>query len=371
MRIRVREALAIALLAPLSGCFMWPSTNAPPPPGWSEPAPFQGETYTPGQVSQNPEIEMANPGLNGSTFAGNGTSGAADGNAGVAQFMQPEGLAIGSDGTIYLAEPYAYRIRKIAPDGRVSLLAGGTLGRADGSGSGAQFFGPKDLVVGDGGTLYVVDFDKIRQVTPDGRVTTLAFQTSEGSWDPVELLGIARSDDGTLYVSTTTGIDRIQGGVATRWVGADAKGFRDGSATAAYFNLPRKLALDSQNNLYVADFGKLRIRKVSPTRQVTTIAGNGILGFTDGASTKSRLNFPTGISVDRQGNVIVADTYNHAVRMVSPAGHVTTLAGNNTAGFQDGPAASVTFNHPTDVAVGSDGRIYVADQQNHRIRVLR
>ncbi len=369
MSIRVRYALAIALLAPLSGCFMWPSTNVQPP-GWVEP-PVDGNSYTPGQPSQNPEIEIARPGLNGGTFTGSGGSGAADGVASAAQFREPEGMAIAPDGTIYVAEPYAYRIRKVTPDGRVSTLAGGTLGRSDGTGSGAQFFGPKDLVVGDGGNLYVVDFDKVRQVTPDGRVTTLSFQTSEGVWEPVELMGIARAPDGTFFVSTTTGIDRIQGGVASRWVGADAKGFRDGSGTAAYFNLPRKLTLDNQNNLYVADYGNLRIRKVTPTRQVTTVAGNGILGFSDGMSAQSRLNFPTGITTDAQGNVIVADTYNHAVRMLAPDGRVTTLAGNNVAGFQDGIAAVVQFNHPTDVAVGPDGRIYVADRQNHRIRVLR
>jgi len=369
MSIRVRYALAIALLTPLSGCFMWPSTNVEPP-SWSEP-PVQGDTYTPGQPSQNPEIEIARPGLNGSTFAGSGGSGSVDGTGTQAQFREPEGVAIGADGTLYVAEPYAYRIRKVSPDGKVTTLAGGTLGRADGTGSGAQFFGPKDLVVGDGGNLYVIDFDTIRQVAPDGKVTTLTFQTNEGPWDPVELLGIARGTDGSLYVSSTTGIDKIQGGVATRWVGAEAKGFRDGNGTAAYFNLPRKLAIDSQNNLYVADFGNLRVRKVSPNRQVTTIAGNGILGFTDGVSAQSRLNFPTGITVDAQGNVIVADTYNHAVRMLSTDGRVTTLAGTNYAGFKDGPAASVQFDHPTDVAVGADGRIYVADRQNNRIRVLR
>lgn len=369
MSIRVRYALAVALLSPLSGCFMWPSTSVTPP-SWAEP-PVEGSTYTPGQPSQNPEIELARPGISGSTFAGSGSSGGADGFAGSAQFREPEGLAVAADGTVYVAEPYAYRIRKIAPDGRVSTLAGGSLGRADGVGGKAQFFGPKDLVVGENGNLYVVDFDTLRQVTPDGRVTTLSIKTSDGNWEPVELLGIARSSDGTLYVSTTTGIDRIQGGVASRWVGADAKGFRDGTGTAAYFNLPRKLAIDSQNNLYVADFGNLRIRKVSPSRQVSTIAGNGILGFTDGTSAQSRLNFPTGIAVDAQGNVIVADTYNHAVRTLSPDGRVTTLAGNNQAGFRDGLGSEIQFNQPTDVAVAADGRIFVADHQNHRVRLLR
>ncbi len=369
MSIRVPVTLAIALLAPLSGCFMWPSTNVQPP-GWVEP-PVEGSSYAPGQPSQNPLIELSRPGLSGLSLAGSADPGAADGTAGAARFQEPEGLAIAPDGTVYVAEPYAYRIRKVSPSGQVSTLAGGALGRADGTGSSAQFFGPKDLVVGENGILYVADFDAIRQIMPDGRVTTLAIQTTEGPWNPVELLGIARTTDGALFVSTTTGIDRIQGGFASRWVGADAKGFRDGAGTAAYFNLPRKLAVDSQNNLYVADFGNLRIRKVTPNRQVTTLAGTGILGFTDGTSTQSRLNFPTGITVDGEGNVIVADTYNHALRMIAADGRVTTLAGNNTAGFQDGPAASLLFDQPTDVAVGTDGRIYVADRQNHRIRVLR
>lgn len=371
MSIRVRAVLAIALLAPVSGCFMWPSTNAPPPPGWNQPPVVDGHSYTPGQPSQNPQIELARPALVGSTFAGTGQAGARDGMAQEAQLRLPEGLALGPDGSLYIAEPYAYRIRKIAPDGRVSTVAGGSLGRSDGTGASAQFMGPKDLVVDSSGMLYVVDFDRIRRITPDGRVTTLSFETSEGPWEPVELMGIARSADGTFYVSTTTGIERIQGGVASRWVGAYAKGFRDGSGTGAYFNLPRKLVLDAQNNLYVADYGNLRIRKVSPSRQVSTVAGNGILGFTDGMNTSSRLNFPMGIALDASGNVILADTYNHAIRMLSPDGKVATLAGNNQAGFRDGSAAAVQFNQPTDVAVAPDGRIYVADSQNHRIRVLR
>lgn len=370
MNIRRRFAVAIALLAPLSGCFMWPSTSAPAP-SWAPQPPVEGSAYTPGQPSVSPEIVLAQPSLHGSTLAGDGQAGALDGVGAQAQFKEPEGLAVAADGTVYVAEPYAYRIRKVAPDGRVTTLAGGAHGRDDGTGASAKFFGPKDLVLDAQGNLIVADFDRIRQVTPDGRVTTLSFQASDGPYAPVELMGIARAQDGTLFVSTTSGIDRIQGGVASRYAGADAKGYRDGNGAAAYFNLPRKLAVDSQNNLYVADFGNLRIRKVSPSRQVTTVAGNGILGFVDGASTRSRLNFPTGIAVDGHGNVFVADTYNHAVRKLSPQGEVTTLAGNNQAGFQDGAAGMVSFNHPTDVAVGPDGRIYVADRLNHRIRIVQ
>lgn len=369
MRIRLSPVLAFALLAPLSGCFMWPSTNVAPP-SWSEP-PVEGNAYTPGQPSVNPEIQHSRPGVTATTLAGSGASGGLDGSGTDAQFHQPEGVAIGTDGTLYVAEPYAYRIRRIAPDGRVSTVAGGSLGRTDGTGAEAKFFGPKDMIVQPDGNLIVVDFDHLRHVTPDGRVTTMAVQTADGPWQPVELLGIARGSDGSLYVSTTTGIDRIKSGVASRWVGADAKGFRDGNGTSAYFNLPRKLVVDGQDNLYVADFGNLRVRKVSPTRQVTTVAGNGILGFTDGTSARSRLNFPTGIALDAQGNVLIADTYNHAVRMLSPDGNVTTLAGNNTAGFKDGAASTIQFNHPTDLAVGADGKVYVADWLNHRIRVLR
>jgi sugar lactone lactonase YvrE len=370
MSIRLRSAVAIALLAPLSGCFLWPSTHVEPP-SWAPQPPVEGSAYTPGQPSQNPEITFSQPGLTGSTLAGSGGAGSIDGQGIGAQFKEPEGIALAPDGTLYVAEPYAYRIRKVLPDGRVSTLAGGTLGRGDGTGTGAQFFGPKDLVVDGQGSLLVADFDSLRQVTPDGRVTTLSIQTSDGPWAPVELLGIARGSDGVLYVSTTTGIDRIQGGVASRWVGTDAKGYRDGNGTAAYFNLPRKLAVDSQNNLYVADYGNLRIRKVSPDRQVTTVAGNGILGFIDGASPLSRLNFPTGLAVDTAGNVIVADTYNHAIRKLAPDGRVTTLAGNNYPGFREGAASVVQFDHPTDVAVSADGRIFVVDRMNHRIRVIQ
>lgn len=360
-------AISIGLTTIIAGCSLWPSTSVSVP---AEDPPIGNAHYQPGQPSLNPRIERQ-PGIQSETLAGNGYEGSADGLGRNAQFKEPEGLEVGGDGTVFVAEPYAYRIRKLSPDGRVSTLAGGSLGRSDGQGTSAQFFGPKDLALGPDGSLFVVDFDRIRKLTPDGRVTTLRPRLASGPWEPVELFGIAADRQGAIFVSTPTGIDRIVGDVAERWVGSDAKGFRDDLGTLARFNLPRKLALDTQGNLFVSDFGNLRIRKVSPHRMVTTVVGNGQLGYTDGPATASRLNFALGVAVDAKGNVLISDTHNHAVRKLGPGGQVSTLAGTNAPGYVDGPGSGAQFNLPADVAAAPDGSVYVTDTDNHVIRRLR
>lgn len=330
--------------------------------------------YTPGEASVAPTIEKARPNVVAETLAGSGTSGSADGTGTAASLTAPEGLAVAADGTVYVAEPYTYRIRRISPEGQVSTLAGGGTepGRQDGQGSQARFMGPKDLAIGPQGDLYVVDFDSVRRVSPGGAVTTVSLRNADGSsYQPIELFGIAVDPQGNLYLSATSWIDRVSStGIVTRYAGHDAKGFADGTVGRSYFHLPRKLAFDRSSNLYVADYGNQRIRCIAPDRSVKTVAGNGILGYTDGAAAYSRLNFPSGLAVDAAGNVLVADTFNHSIRQISPDGYVRTIAGNNSPGYADG-SATIQFQRPTDVAARPDGSILVADSDNARVRILR
>jgi DNA-binding beta-propeller fold protein YncE len=364
--------LAVMAGLAMAGCARPPETVAPPP---DDPGPGVTADYTPGQVSVAPQIQLARPNLAASTLAGTGTAGKRDGAAGQAQFQAPEGVAVAADGTVFVAEPYAYRIRQISPSGTVSTLAGGaggTPGRADGVGSLASFMGPKDVAIAPNGDLYVVDFDGVRRVTRDGHVSTLALHNADGSeYQPIELFGIACDRSGTLYLSATTWIDRVTpDGAVSRYAGNDARGFADGPAARAYFNLPHKLALDAGGSLFVADYGNQRVRRIGPDRTVSTIAGNGILGFTDGPAEHSRLNFPAGVAVDAQGDVIVADTFNHAIRQVSPDGAVRTLAGTNAPGLSN-TAGAIQFNQPSGVAIRPDGGIVVADRDNAVVRLLR
>ncbi len=210
----------------------------------------------------------------------------------------------------------------------VSTWAGSTSGSADGQGTSAQFNEPTSIVLAPDGGLYVADYsnNEIRKISPTGYVSTFA--------------------------------------------GSTTAGYADGQGTAATFDLPGGLAIDSAGNLYVADQAYSLIRKITPSGNVTTIAGWGY-GYADGNGKNARFADPWDVAVDPNGNLYVADTYNEVIRKIDTSGNVTTFAGiAGTAGYVDGPAASAEFNYPAGVAVAADGSIYVADQDNNRIRKI-
>lgn len=185
-------------------------------------------------------------------------------------------------------------------------------------------------------------------VAGDGSPTTLA--------DP---FGVAIDDEGTVYIADAGESNRIQKitpeGTVTTLAGG-SEGFADGAGTQASFNTPSALAIDNNGNLYVADTGNNRIRKVTPEGVVSTIAGGGTAGYVDGQAAQAQFNGPIGVAVDDAGNVYVADTYNDRIRKISVDGQVTTLAGE--------------FNTPCGVVVGSDGSVIVADTGNNQIQKI-
>lgn len=278
-------------------------------------------------------------------------------------FHAPDGLAMASDGTLFVAEPYAYLIRRVSPAGQLTTLAGGGSepDRVDGVGGAARFMGPKDLALAPGGDLWVVDFDTLRRVSPQGAVTTMALRLPSGApFQPVELFGIAVGSDGYAYVSGPSWIDKVTpDGVVTRWAGRDTRGFADGLGAQAGFNLPAKLALDPKGGILVADAGNHRIRRVGPDGVVTTLAGTGAPGDRDGGAAQACFNDPTGLARDAQGNLLIADSLNAAVRLLTPSGQVKTLVGTEALG------------HPADVAVAPDGTAVVSDQDHDRLCFLR
>ena len=266
------------------------------------------------------------------TLAGTpGVSGTLDGNASVALFKNPSGIAVDSSGNLFVADTGNNTIRKITTSGQVITLAGspGQLGYIDGSGSGAQFGGPTGIAVDSSGNLFVADTGNstIRKVTSSGVVTTLAGFPS-------------------------------------------LSGFVDGTGADALFNSPGGLAVDASGNLFVADTLNNTIRKVTPGGVVTTFAGAScVFGSFDGTGLNATFNLPSSVAVDGAGNVYVADTYNATLRMISANGAVTTLSGSTcTAGFSDGAGSAAKFNFPGGVAVDGNGNVYVADTGNHTIR---
>jgi sugar lactone lactonase YvrE len=249
----------------------------------------QGNTYLADQSFA--VIRKVTPAGVVSTVAGRvGEPGSADGPAAQAQFTFVSAMAVAADGTLYLADAAGPSIRKLSADGMVSTLAGSVdgdylSGLVDGQGAAAQFMNPSGLALDAAGNLYVADLTAVRRVTPAGLVTTIAGTADAGHLDGTGaaarfqgLAGLACDAQGTLYLSEGLGncIRRVTaGGVATTLAGdpdQDA-GFADGTGVEARFKLPAGLAVDAQGSLYVADYGNGLVRKVSPAGAVTTVAG--------------------------------------------------------------------------------------------------
>jgi sugar lactone lactonase YvrE len=318
-----------------------------------------------------------------STFAGSGTAGSQNDVGTAAQLNRPHGMTIADDATIYVSDRGNHQIRAIAANGAVRTVAGSTQGYRDGPAGQAQFFDPVAVVVDRAGVLYVADRNnhRIRRITPDGNVTTLAGTGKAGfNEGPANgamfntPYGVALdASERVLYVADylNHAIRRIElsSGVVSTIAGNGTAGNVDGTGAGARFNQPYNVKIDRAGNLWVPDQSNHAIRKVTPAGVVTTLAGNGKEGFADGAGSGAQFNNPTGLTPATDGSVIVADRNNHRVRRVAPDGTVTTLAGDGKGGFADGALASAQFNRPIDVVQDRrTGALYVSEENNHRVR---
>jgi len=329
-----------------------------------------------------------------------GNPGTNDGTGTAARFAYPCGVAVDSTGNVYVADTGNNTIRKVTSAGVVTTLAGLAVnaGSTDGTGSAAQFNFPFRLAVDTNGNVYVSDLnnDTIRKVTPVGAnwvVTTIAglagsAGTNDGSGSAARFNGpggVTMDSAGNLYV--TDGYNntiRKVTPVGTNWVvttlagSPGVSGYANGTNSAARFNLPVSLTVDSAGNLYVSDFNNYIIRKVTPVGTnwvVTTIAGSpGVYGSADGTNNAARFNGPEGLTVDSSGNLYVADLFNYTIRKVTPVGTnwvVTTIAGlAGTSGYTDGTNSAARFGWPQGVAVDMAGNIYESDQGINTIRKL-
>ncbi|MCG2792970.1 MAG: T9SS type A sorting domain-containing protein [Weeksellaceae bacterium] len=312
-----------------------------------------------------------------STFAGS-TPGYLDGTGTAAQFYYPFGVATDASGNVYVADYYNSKIRKITAAGVVTTLAGSTGGYADGIGTAAKFYYPYGIAVDAGGNVYVADYgnNRIRKITPTGVVTTLA-GSAQGYADGIGTAaqfsyptGVAVDTSGNVFVADTFNnkIRKISSAGVVTTVAGSTQGYIDGTGTLAQFYNPTGIEVDASGNLYVADYANHKIRKVTPAGVVTTLAGS-IAGYTDGAGTAAQFNAPAGVALDTSGNVYVADTNNNKIRKISSTGLVTTLAGS-TQGYADGIGTAAQFNIPAEVAVDPSGIMYITDYSNHKIRKI-
>jgi sugar lactone lactonase YvrE len=289
-----------------------------------------------------------------STLAGTGQPGSLDGIASRAQFNSPSAVAANTQGIIYVADSGNERIRMITPAGVVSTPW--TQFDVDGS----FFSDPSGIAVDAQGNVYVADVanQSIDKVTPAGDFIDIGLFPHP--------YGVAVDTKGNIYVAETENVFRkshsiiiiTPQGKPSLLAGNGQAGFLDGIGSKAQFNNPRGIAVDAQGNIYVADMGNDRIRKITPAGVVSTLAG------------PNQFNNPEGVAVDAQGNVYVADIGKDQILQITPTGMVSVVAGNGQAGFLDGIGSKAQFNNPSGVAVDAQGILYVADSQNHRIRKI-
>lgn len=314
-------------------------------------------------------------------FAGDVTAGSVDGPVAVARFKSPEGVVMDAAGNLIITDRGNNRIRKVSADGIVSPVAGATTaGSVDGPAANARFRLPWKSAVDNAGNIFVADRDNhcIRKITADGTVSTFAGSGTagfaDGGKDAAKFnqpLDVAVDAAGNVYVADNLNhrIRKItpDGHVSTL-AGDGTAAYADGTGTFAKLRNPSGLSLDTAGNLVVADRLNHRIRKVTMAGEVSTLAGDGTTGYKDGEAAAARFADPYGITVDSKGNILVADLNNNKVRKLS-SGTVSTVAGTGK-GFLDGPGASAQLNQPTDICTDAAGNIFVADLGNNCIRKI-
>jgi len=323
------------------------------------------------------------------TLAGSGgLSGTNDGVGNAARFANPQAVAVDGAGNAYVSDSGNNTIRKITPDGVVTTIAGNPAqsGSVDGTNNAALFSAPRGVAVDSATNVYVADAGNstIRRLVLVGTnwvVTTLAGTPNQnGSVDGTgsaarfhNLYDLAVDNAGNLYAMdrSNDSIRKISP-VGTNWVVTTFAGIpgqtgsADGTGAAASFFQPHGLAVDSSTNIYVADFGNLAIRKISPAGTnwvVTTLAGStGVSGTNDGTGSAALFSQMLDVAVDAAHNVYVADTGNFTIRKITSGGVATTLAGKaGQQGILDATGGAARFSDPDGLASDAAGNLYVAD----------
>lgn len=419
---QITSANSTVFTAGVAGSFIVTATGAPPPtfsatdlPAWATLDPVTGllsgtppasaaDTTTAvtitAQNDKSPDatqifslIVQAPPAatepLTVTTLAGTATMvGTTDATGSAARFNHPAAIAADATGNAYIADTGNHLVRKVTAAGVVTTLAGtGAAGSADGKGTAASFNAPAGIAVDAAGNVYVADTQNhtIRKITATGDVTTLAGSAgASGSTDgkggaarffwPQGLALDAAGDN--LYVADTNNhtvrkIALASADVTTFAGAAGQSGSADGFGSAARFNAPSGVALDRNGNLYVADTDNATVRLITPGGVVSTLAGlAGSLGAADGTGLAARFNHPNAVAVDDSFNVYVTDTDNHTVRKITSAlGVVATMAGQaGASGSADGIGAVARFNFPAGLAVNAAGDLFVVDTDNSTVR---
>jgi len=332
-------------------------------------------------------------------FAGTGTNGySGDGGpATAAEMTSPSGLAVDTAGNVYFSDLSNSRVRMVnEATGIVTTVCGnGTAGFGGDGGSAisAEISYPRGLAFDNSGNLLISDQDnnRVRMVNQASLITTFAGRNSLfGEGYPAAnaemefVQNLTTDAGGNLYIADIYNhrVRKVSAstGAMTTVAGAGISGTIDrfsgdgGPATAAFLHYPSAMAFDQEGNLYICDQDNYRIRQVNTSGVITTIAGNGTSGYAgDGAAaTDAEISEPTGIVVDKNGNIYIADRDNSVIRMINPSGVISTVAGNHTNGYTGDGASAINaeLNLPSDVALDGMGNLYICDANNNVIRMV-
>jgi sugar lactone lactonase YvrE len=309
----------------------------------------------------------------------------------------PTSMAFDSTGNFYITEAYSSRVRKVTPTGTIAIVAGTGIPGFGGDGGPAalaQLRNPFDIVVDSTGNLYIADAgnSRIRKVTTNGVISTVAGNGDpgfSGDGGPAVLAqlsnprGIALDTSGNIYIADT-GNGRIRkvsskgeittiAGIAGNPLPGNPSG-DGGPATEARIRSPYGLVVDAADNLYFSEMGASRVRKVAANGTISTVAGTGSRGFSGdgGLATAALLNSPLGVALDSAGNLYISDAVVSRVRQVTPEGTISTIAGTGTRGSRgdNGPADSAQLDSPLRVAFGPSNSLYIVDPGAQRIRAV-
>ncbi len=286
------------------------------------------------------------------------------------QLSAPYGIAIDGTNNVFISNSYRQYIIKITPANIITIFAGfpNSQGKANGQGESASFLYPTGLAVDPTGNIYVADSENalIREITPTGLVSTFAGTGSQGSSNgPVASAtfyfpnGVALDPTGNVYVADNSNnyLRKID---VTKNISSQAGSYGQFGIT-----------VDASGNIYLADGNSHVIHKVTPAGVLTTFAGTaGTPGNIDGAGAAAQFNTPRGLTIDQSGNLYVADSGNHKIRKIDPLGNVSTIAGTGVSGYVDGLGAIAEFNQPYGVAVDQSGNLYVTDTGNNLVRKI-
>jgi NHL repeat len=317
------------------------------------------------------------------TFAGSGI-GYYDATGTDAQMKGPAGIASDADGNIYFSDFDDHKIRKISPAGAVTTLSGSTVGNDDGVTT--KYNKPYGITITNN-DVYVIDGANnfVKKITTTNGEASFFAGNGVASGDGIGSLLVGTKFNSPLNITTTNNgsiiyvtdsynhkIKKIENNASTVLAGS-TPGNSGGQGVNAKFAYPRGIVVDANGNVFVADSNNNMIKKITPTGLVTVFAGTGAEGSTDGAALTAQFKTPYGLAIDSKGNIFVADTRNNAIRKITPAGIVSTIAGDKTAGTPgdiNGDGTIARFFSPTGVCTDAVGNVYVADYGNHKIKKI-